>query len=657
MKAFWKQHWLHVSLLSVGVLILVALIFNLAQGGVWIVTGRSGKSAYELAVEGGFQGSLQEWLLSIAGSNGEDGSDGQNGTNGKSAYELAVENGFQGSLQEWLLSLSFGKDGKDGKDGLDGENGKNGSNGQDGKDGVSIRSAFINDEGHLIIILSDGSRQDAGPVGSAQQTPTAEKSNFQKAQEAGYGGTLHEWLCSYQLGSDSQSTVQDVTRSDAGHLLLTLGNGTVLDAGEVPQDGYLSDAMDVNGFRPRFEMVVMNREAYQLNLRARPNDTSSPAVTYVTAGDELICIGAAEIDGDLFYQFSHKGTLCYAKAKYFDVKYDYLTEFPGLNLPDSLVLTAGVPFRFVTEEIMPWADTSYLLLYTYSEQEASLFTEEAAGVTLTAAFRDGSTAAPHAAEQETLTVTLCKNTGEGLLLLHMQAVTVTVCAPAEPLTLTGLFVGDSRIASGSLLSSLCEQQPTLSLLGTLQNGAGIACEGRGGWKAENLWKSQSVNGTGNAFYNPDTKCFDFSYYMAQNYPGTELDFVALNLGANDLYTRASVGYLSNIVESIHAFNPSITVLIMTEYVSPGQDVPYYADLTRRAQFRYFSLLEQAFANREAENIWLLPNYLSIDTWGDRILRDNGAGGQEIADFVHLGAVGYQREASIIQDYLSLIFSE
>lgn len=38
---------------------------------------------------------------------------GLNGENGKSAYELAVDNGFDGSEQEWLASL-HGKDGIDG---------------------------------------------------------------------------------------------------------------------------------------------------------------------------------------------------------------------------------------------------------------------------------------------------------------------------------------------------------------------------------------------------------------------------------------------------------------------------------------------------------------------------------------------------------------
>lgn len=41
------------------------------------------------------------------------------GANGKSAYELAVENGFDGSLNEWLLSL-HGDNGADGTNGSDG---------------------------------------------------------------------------------------------------------------------------------------------------------------------------------------------------------------------------------------------------------------------------------------------------------------------------------------------------------------------------------------------------------------------------------------------------------------------------------------------------------------------------------------------------------
>ena len=73
---------------------------------------------------------------------------GANGKDGRSAYEIALENGFVGTVAEWLESLKGrdgkdglpGKDGKDGADGLpgkDGTNGKDGKDGRDGKDGVS----------------------------------------------------------------------------------------------------------------------------------------------------------------------------------------------------------------------------------------------------------------------------------------------------------------------------------------------------------------------------------------------------------------------------------------------------------------------------------------------------------------------------------------
>lgn len=52
--------------------------------------GSDGKSAYELAVAGGYEGTEQAWLDSLKG---------------KSAYELAVEEGSPLSQNEWLASL------------------------------------------------------------------------------------------------------------------------------------------------------------------------------------------------------------------------------------------------------------------------------------------------------------------------------------------------------------------------------------------------------------------------------------------------------------------------------------------------------------------------------------------------------------------------
>jgi len=85
------------------------------------VNGKDGLSAYEIAVENGFVGTVSEWLESLKGADGLPGKDGENGTDGRdgkdgkdgadgkdglSAYEVAVENGFTGSEEEWLSSIT-----------------------------------------------------------------------------------------------------------------------------------------------------------------------------------------------------------------------------------------------------------------------------------------------------------------------------------------------------------------------------------------------------------------------------------------------------------------------------------------------------------------------------------------------------------------------
>ena len=98
---------------------LKAKLENLKQGldGEKGDTGEDGLSAYELAKQEGFNGSLTDWIKSLKGEKGEkgqsgsDGLDGKQGERGLSAYEIAVRNGFRGTENQWLQSLK-GKDGK-----------------------------------------------------------------------------------------------------------------------------------------------------------------------------------------------------------------------------------------------------------------------------------------------------------------------------------------------------------------------------------------------------------------------------------------------------------------------------------------------------------------------------------------------------------------
>lgn len=92
--------------------------------------GDPGKSAYQSAVDCGFEGTEEEWLASLHGADGSDGSDGPDG---KSAYEIAVEQGFVGSESDWLDSLV----GPQGSQGIQGPQGIQGIQGVAGNDGFS----------------------------------------------------------------------------------------------------------------------------------------------------------------------------------------------------------------------------------------------------------------------------------------------------------------------------------------------------------------------------------------------------------------------------------------------------------------------------------------------------------------------------------------
>lgn len=83
---------------------------------------------------------------------------------------------LNGTIQSKANSLSNGQDGKDGRNGKDGAPGRdgkdgatgpmgaNGADGADGADGVSVVSAFIDFDGSLTIVLSDGTEINAGEV-------------------------------------------------------------------------------------------------------------------------------------------------------------------------------------------------------------------------------------------------------------------------------------------------------------------------------------------------------------------------------------------------------------------------------------------------------------------------------------------------------------
>ena len=126
--------------------------------------GTDGKSAYQIAIEQGYQGSESDWLSSLKGDKGEKGNTGakgnpgQDGTDGKSAYAIAVEHGYEDSEDKWLLSLK-------------GEKGDAGVAGKDGfspianvvKDGSVITITITDKNGTTTVTLTEGAAVDLTP--------------------------------------------------------------------------------------------------------------------------------------------------------------------------------------------------------------------------------------------------------------------------------------------------------------------------------------------------------------------------------------------------------------------------------------------------------------------------------------------------------------
>ena len=113
----------YAKILVVALLLLTVFVFAVAC--------KDGKSAYDIAVENGFNGSYEEWLDSLKGEQGNsgvpgdkgeqgeqgdkgdagnDGIDGNDGTDGLSAYEIYCKyhKQYKGSEEEWINAMCDG---------------------------------------------------------------------------------------------------------------------------------------------------------------------------------------------------------------------------------------------------------------------------------------------------------------------------------------------------------------------------------------------------------------------------------------------------------------------------------------------------------------------------------------------------------------------
>ena len=284
--------------------------------------GERGFSAYQAwkTLEGNEKGTVEEFIESLKGEQGPRGEKGEKGDKGEaglSAYMLAkTYDGFEGSMQEWLDTL-VGPQGPEGPAGPQGEKGEKGDRGLQGENGLSaymLAKTYDGFEGSLPEWL-DSLKGPAGPKGPKGEPFKYEdfteeqikelirdielgagglgKSAYEIAKEHGFKGTEEEWLESLkgeigpegpmgpqgekgeqgEVGPQGPQGIQgeegigvESMLIDEGHLYVTLTNGQLIDAGEIPVNG------EGGGSNPEVDKELAATKAELLETRQKLAD-------------------------------------------------------------------------------------------------------------------------------------------------------------------------------------------------------------------------------------------------------------------------------------------------------------------------------------------------------------------------------------------------
>lgn len=142
--------------------VFASVDFNNDDNWNWIRIGNyrdgtDGKSAYEIAVDNGFEGTESEWLESLKGETGETGATGATGATGQNGYTPYIQDGY------WYIN---------------GVNTNVKAEGQDGTDGTNGQS-FSMQSGLYSVPANYGQSGNIGPNSETlQQLPTLPQSNI-----------------------------------------------------------------------------------------------------------------------------------------------------------------------------------------------------------------------------------------------------------------------------------------------------------------------------------------------------------------------------------------------------------------------------------------------------------------------------------------------
>ena len=232
-----------------------------------------------------------------------------------------------------------------------------------------------------------------------------------------------------------------------------------------------------------------------------------------------------------------------------------------------------------------------------------------------------------------------------------------------------MFIGDSIVGYGlfedELVNLFQNDVMNIELIGTLNTPKNNKHEGRGGWSAKYYTTYPEKSGVTNAFWNPTTNKFDFSYYMQQN-SFTGVDYVYFGSGINDLnlwYDYMIEAY-KEIITSIKAYNSNVKILLglpimPCEYEHGNVKTNNQSEKNRRLDACKKIISE--FDNRESEGIFVVPTHIVLDTENDfRFIekpissRNPDVTAKFCTDFTHPATCGFNKIADMLYVYIKYI---
>ena len=179
---------------------IIRHITTTATAGQDGMDGMDGASAYQIWLNAGNSGTMQDFLDSLvgpagamgamgaAGRDGTDGIDGTDGADGDSAYQIWLDNGNHGTMQDFLDSLV-------------------GMDGADGTNGLSAYQIWLNDgntgsvEDFLMSLQGamgqQGMQGPAGPAGADGADGANGLNAFELWQQSNPGGTMAQYMAAF----------------------------------------------------------------------------------------------------------------------------------------------------------------------------------------------------------------------------------------------------------------------------------------------------------------------------------------------------------------------------------------------------------------------------------------------------------------------------